>query len=71
MCFEPAEEFESGGKPKSILEFAKKRLKGAKASGAENGFFRKWAGYKANVSNNEVRMTNTTAFSGIIPSRKY
>lgn len=38
-----------------------------KASGAENGFFRKWAGYQANVTNNEVRIANATALWGIIP----
>ncbi len=31
LCFKPTESFEPGGKPKSILLFAKKRLKGTKA----------------------------------------
>ena len=31
MMFEPTEEFEPGGKQKSVIEFAKKRLKGAGA----------------------------------------
>ena len=39
-----------------------------KASGAENGYFRKWAGYQANVSNNEIQLANTTALWEIIPS---
>ena len=39
-----------------------------KASGAENGFFRKWAGYQANVNNNEIQMSKTSLFWGIIPS---
>ena len=39
-----------------------------KASGAENGFFRKWAGYQANVNNNEIQMSKTSMFWGIIPS---
>lgn len=32
LMFEPAEGFEPGGKPKSVLEFAKKRLSGAQAA---------------------------------------
>ncbi len=32
LMFEPTESFEPGGKPKSILDFAKSRLKGAKAA---------------------------------------
>ena len=39
-----------------------------KASGAENGFFRKWAGYQANVNNNDIQLLNTSALWGIIPS---
>lgn len=39
-----------------------------KASGAENGFFRKWAGYQANVNNNEIQMSKMSLFWGIIPS---
>ena len=39
-----------------------------KASGAENGFFRKWAGYQANVNNNEIQMSKMSMFWGIIPS---
>ena len=39
-----------------------------KASGAENGFFRKWAGYQANVNNNEMQMSKMSLFWGIIPS---
>ena len=39
-----------------------------KASGAENGFFRKWSGYQANVNNNSVQMSKVTALWGIIPS---
>ena len=39
-----------------------------KASGAENGFFGKWAGYQANVNNNEIQLLNTSALWGIIPS---
>ena len=39
-----------------------------KASGAENGFFKKWAGYQANVNNNSVQMSKMSLFWGIIPN---
>ena len=39
-----------------------------KASGAENGFFRKWAGYQANVNNNAMELSKLTMVWGIIPS---
>ena len=39
-----------------------------KASGAENGFFKKWAGYQANVNNNIVQMSKMSLFWGMIPN---
>ena len=39
-----------------------------KASGAENGFFRKWAGYQASVHTQNVRYSRMNASIGIIPS---
>ena len=39
-----------------------------KSSGAENGFFRKWAGYQASVNAQDVRFKMTDAYLGIIPS---
>ncbi|MCR5791507.1 MAG: NHLP family bacteriocin export ABC transporter peptidase/permease/ATPase subunit [Lachnospiraceae bacterium] len=38
-----------------------------KASGAENGYFRKWAGYQASVNAQQVRFTKLNAYLGIIP----
>ncbi len=39
-----------------------------KSSGAENGFFRKWAGYQASVNAQNVRYKMTDSYLGLIPS---
>ena len=39
-----------------------------KASGAENGFFEKWAGYQASVNTQQVRFEKITYRLGIIPA---
>ncbi len=39
-----------------------------KASGAENGFFEKWAGYQASVNSQEVKAARVEAFLGVIPA---
>lgn len=39
-----------------------------KASGAENGFFKKWAGYQANVNNNSIQMSKMSLFWGMLPN---
>ena len=38
-----------------------------KASGAENGFFEKWAGYQASVNTQNVRYLRLNQYLGIIP----
>ena len=38
-----------------------------KASGAENGFFRKWAGYQASVNAQNVKASKTNELLGMIP----
>ncbi len=39
-----------------------------KASGAENGFFEKWAGYQASVNTNRVRFLRMNQILGLLPS---
>lgn len=38
-----------------------------KASGAENGFFEKWAGYQASVNTQEVKFTRLNQYLGLVP----
>ena len=38
-----------------------------KASGAENGFFEKWAGYQASVNTQNVRFSRINQYFGLIP----
>lgn len=38
-----------------------------KASGAENGFFEKWAGYQASVNTNKVRFLQMNQILGLLP----
>ena len=39
-----------------------------KSSGAENGFFQKWAGYQASVNTAEVRFAKLNQYLGMIPT---
>lgn len=39
-----------------------------KASGAENGFFEKWAGYQASVNTQKVRYARLEQYIGLIPT---
>lgn len=38
-----------------------------KASGAENGYFEKWAGYQASVNTQNIRFTRLNQYLGMIP----
>ena len=42
-------------------------IESIKASGAENGYFAKWAGYQANVNAADVRTLKINQYLGIIP----
>ena len=39
-----------------------------KASGAENGYFEKWAGYQASVNSSKVKYSKIDAYLGMLPS---
>ena len=39
-----------------------------KASGAENGYFQKWAGYQASVNAQEVKSVKTNQYLGMVPT---
>ncbi len=39
-----------------------------KASGAENGFFQKWAGYQASVNTQTVKAAKSNQFLGMVPA---
>ena len=39
-----------------------------KASGAENGYFQKWAGYQASVNSQAVKAAKTNSYLGMVPA---
>ena len=39
-----------------------------KSSGAENGFFEKWAGYQASVNSQKIKYAKINQYLGMIPS---
>ena len=43
-------------------------IESIKASGAENGFFEKWAGYQASANAGRVKFTRMNAYLGLIPT---
>jgi NHLM bacteriocin system ABC transporter peptidase/ATP-binding protein len=57
-----------GGKLAGITMSGFEMIETIKASGAENGFFERWAGYFAKQSNAQVVFAKANQFYGIIPS---
>ena len=56
------------GKLMSATTSAADMIETIKASGAENGFFEKWAGYQASVSTQNVRFLKQDAILGLLPA---
>jgi ABC-type bacteriocin/lantibiotic exporter with double-glycine peptidase domain len=57
-----------GGKLASATVSGIEMIETIKASGAENGFFEKWAGYQASVNTQNVRFMKINQYLGMIPS---
>ena len=60
-------EMRDEGKLESATVAGFEMIETIKASGAENGYFEKWAGYQASVNLQNVRISKMNAFWGIIP----
>ncbi len=56
------------GKLQGATVAAIEMIESIKSSGAENGFFEKWAGYQAAVNTSQTKFTKLNAYVGIIPS---
>ncbi len=61
-------EMRDSGKLASTTLSGIKMIETIKASGAENGFFRKWAGYHASVNSSGVKFEKVNSYLGMIPS---
>ena len=57
-----------GGKLEAATASGIEMIETIKASGAENGFFQKWAGYQASVNAQEVKIIKTNQYLGMIPT---
>ena len=57
-----------GGKLSSATVSGIEMIETIKASGAENGFFRRWAGYQASVNTQQMRSARMEQILGLIPS---
>ncbi|WHH58781.1 NHLP family bacteriocin export ABC transporter peptidase/permease/ATPase subunit [Petroclostridium sp. X23] len=57
-----------GGKLSGITMSGIEMIETIKASGAENGFFERWAGYHAKQNNSQVEIARFNQFYGMIPS---
>ena len=60
-------QFRDMGKLESAAVSGIQMVETIKASGAENGFFAKWAGYQASVNNQTIRYTVLDHFLGKLP----
>lgn len=56
-----------GGKLSGVTMSGFEMIETIKASGAENGFFERWAGYFAKQCNSQVEFSRANQFYGIIP----
>lgn len=56
------------GKLSSTTVSGIEMIESIKASGAENGFFEKWAGYQASVNTQTVRYAKLNQYLGLIPA---
>lgn len=56
------------GKLVSTMVAGIEMIESIKASGAENGYFRKWAGYQASVNASKVQFARIDAYLGSIPT---
>ncbi|MBQ6376208.1 MAG: NHLP family bacteriocin export ABC transporter peptidase/permease/ATPase subunit [Lachnospiraceae bacterium] len=61
-------EMRDAGKLESTTVSGIEMIETIKASGAENGFFQKWAGYQASLNVQSVKAAKTNQFLGMIPS---
>lgn len=57
----------SGGSLSAVTMTGIEMIETLKASGAEDGFFEKWAGYQANINNADVENTKINQFLGLLP----
>ncbi len=60
-------EMRDAGKKSAATVTGFEMIETIKASGAENGYFSKWAGYQASVNHQAVKLSRTTAIWGIVP----
>ncbi len=53
---------------KMLVKYNVSEINYVNASGAENGFFEKWAGYQASVNTQKVKFAKLNQYLGMIPS---
>jgi len=57
-----------GGKLVGTTMSGIEMIESIKASGAENGFFERWAGYHAKLNNSQVALAKTNQYLGMVPT---